>query len=220
LEAAPGNAELPEDEDFWSGENTLLLVAFLPALLEALNLLGETQAAGLQDLGVQWVEANAGAAAWVRNYTFELVTQLNGTTRENLREAMVTWAETGGEVGDLARLLRPTFGQARAQAIAASEITRADAAAAEGLGGLFGVTYAITPPTRTNCRCRVSLQTLPNGEVVGVWLTARDEKVSTARRVQTPWGEVVSDADLEGIIVSEGPYVGRPFDEVAAEVVG
>jgi hypothetical protein len=220
LEEAPGNPDLADDEEFWSGENQLLLIAFLPALLQALNVLGEAQAAGLQDLGAVWTEANPGAAAWLRNYAFELVTNLNDTTRENLREQMISWAETGGDVSDLARLLRPTFGKSRAQAIAASEITRADAAAAEGLGALFDVTYAITPPTRTNCRCRVSLQTLPNGEVVGVWLTARDDRVSTAKRVDTPWGERVSDADLEGIIVSEGPYLGRSFDEVAQEVQG
>jgi len=41
--------------------------------------------------------------------------------------------------------------------------------------------------------------------------------VSTAKRIQTPWGDVVSDADLHMVVISDGPYLGMAYDKAVAE---
>jgi len=217
IEGAGRDAALADDESFWEDEGKLMLAALLPAIIEALNALGEANADAI-DIGVEWSEANAHAMVWARSYAFDLVGGLNGTTREALREALATWAETGGDVQVLERLLAPTFGEKRARAIAGTEITRVNAAAASATGSLVGVVYALQPPSRTNCRCWTIVRVLPDGRPVGVWMTAADDRVSRAQRIITPWGDVVSDADLHGVIVSEGPWLGMRFEDAAADV--
>ena len=216
LERARRNAEVASDNPFWAGENQILTAAFIPLLAEALIGVGEARA---DALGLDWMDANAEALAWVREYTFDLVTGLNDTTRETLRRAMEAWIETGGDVEDLRKMLAPTFGEKRAQRIAASEATRANAEGAALIGQELGIVYAYKPPTRTNCRCWTVERQLPDGTWVGVWMTANDERVST-KPLDTPWGVVQGDRALQGVIVSEGPWTGRRYDEVRREMAG
>jgi len=209
---------LPEDEGFWREERGLLIAALMPALIGALNALGEEEAAAV-GLGGMWGEVNAEALAWVREYTFNLVKDLTETSRGALREALETWYQAGaGDVADLREMLAPTFGETRAQAIAATEVTRANAAATRVIGGEIGVTYALQPPAHPNCRCWTVTRALPDGSLVGVWETAMDERVNRVPVVATPWGGVASDADLQDVVVSEGPWLGRKYNEAAAEV--
>ena len=76
---------------------------------------------------------------------------------------------------------------------------------------------AMRPPTRPNCRCWTNVKMLPEGTLVVVWQTAMDDRVST-RPLATPWGVVAGDRALQGVIVSEGPHLGRSFESVAAEM--
>lgn len=213
--AASRNGGLADDDAFWEAEAEVMSGALLPAILTAVSQLGALEAAALQ---LDWSAAYPQVIAWARSYAFDLVTGLNETTRGVLREALEAWGQMGGDVNALARMLAPTFGAERARAIAGTEITRANAEGAKAAATLVGVDYAITPPSRTNCRCRPVVMALPDGQLVGVWVTANDDKVSIARRIPTPWGTIASDADLHMVIISSGPYLGRRFEEVVAEV--
>jgi len=213
--AAARNPNLPDDAEFWTKEERQLAAALLSLLVLAVAGMGEARARG--DPDVDWSDANAEALDWVSTYTFDLVRDLTETTREQLRRAMKGWLQAGGDVADLARMLEPTFSESRARAIAATEATRAASAASREIGAQLGVRYVYQPPTRTNCRCWTVERRLPDGTWVGVWMTANDERVST-RPLETPWGVVQGDRALHGVIVSEGPWLGRRFDDVAAEM--
>jgi len=176
--AGKRNERLADDTEFWANEGTLMAAALLPSLLGALSSFGERISSQV-DLGIDWSTANPAAMRWLREYNFDLVTRLNDTTREEIREAMQMWMQAGGEKADLAKLLErsPAFGRIRARAIADTETTRMFSEASSAVAAQFDVTYAIKPPSRTNCRCRPVLMSLPDGSLVGVWLTANDDLV-------------------------------------------
>lgn len=68
---------------------------------------------------------NQAALAWAREYSYELVRGLTETTQGTVRQAITTWVQTPGMTrGQLEDLLRPAFGQTRAEAIAVTEVTR------------------------------------------------------------------------------------------------
>jgi len=69
---------------------------------------------------------NAGAVAWARTYTYELVKGLTETTLDVVRGAIEQFVATPGmTMGEVAKLLEPAFGEARAKMIAMTETTRA-----------------------------------------------------------------------------------------------
>ncbi len=66
-------------------------------------------------------------AEFTRNYTTTWLAELERTTREGLRQSILTWQESGlGKRGlpDLVESLEPLFGKDRAQRIAQTETTR------------------------------------------------------------------------------------------------
>ena len=71
---------------------------------------------------------NEQAVRWAREYSFDLVQGLTNTTRNQIREVTAAFLETPGmTVGDVQALLEPGFGEDRAQMIAETELTRANA---------------------------------------------------------------------------------------------
>ena len=87
---------------------------------QAYQLMGET---GIE-LDIAMVSQEA--LDWARDYSFELVTGLDQTTRRLVQGAVSSYVETPGmTVGDLSDLLEPAFGERRAQMIATTEVTRA-----------------------------------------------------------------------------------------------
>lgn len=87
---------------------------------QAVTLMDETGIA----LDVAMVSEEALAAS--RAITYELARTLDLTTRRFVGEAVATYVGTPGmTIGDLDRLLEPAFGQARAEMIATTEVTRA-----------------------------------------------------------------------------------------------
>jgi hypothetical protein len=77
--------------------------------------------------GVAWDVVKAEAAQWASAYTFGLVKGIEDTSRDLLRRGVRQYFETPMTQGDLRRLIEPTFGVARAQRIAVTEVTRASA---------------------------------------------------------------------------------------------
>ena len=92
-----------------------------------------------------------------RALSYELAEQLDMTTRTLVGEALATYTETPGmTLGDLTKLLEPAFGEARAQMIAVTEVTRIYSDA-------------------TNTYQRIASDA--GVEMRRVWLTLRDELV-------------------------------------------
>jgi hypothetical protein len=72
-----------------------------------------------------------------RTYTYDLVTGLTDTTRRLVQESITTYTGTPGMTrGDLVSLLEPAFGEARANMIAVTEVTRAYSAATNQYQGM------------------------------------------------------------------------------------
>ena len=82
--------------------------------------------AGSLGIGFELGEINAAASEWARQYAYDLVKDLTDTTRRVVASATAQFVETPGmTIGQLRGLLKPAFGDVRAQLIAVSETTRA-----------------------------------------------------------------------------------------------
>lgn len=80
-------------------------------------------------IGIDWGNVNEAAREWARQYTFELVKGIDGTTRKHLRDSIAAFFEDEMTIGDLEDLLMSgnLFGPTRAEMIAVTEVTRAGA---------------------------------------------------------------------------------------------
>ena len=69
---------------------------------------------------------NAEAAAWARRYSYELIKDIDKTTRDVIRSAVTDFIKDPDySMADLFDLLEPQFGRVRAERIAVTEVTRA-----------------------------------------------------------------------------------------------
>ncbi|MCI0728855.1 MAG: hypothetical protein L0332_19365 [Chloroflexi bacterium] len=146
-------------------------------------------------LSFSWDLAAADARAFVEEYAFDLVTDLNATTEAGLRQAMLAWIDDGGTLDDLVDSIRPVFANEpatarieamfnvdRARMIAETEGTRAYAEGkirAYTANGLADQPPNKKPPndSHVRCRCDVALVKMDDGSWHWVWFTARDEIV-------------------------------------------
>ncbi len=207
--------------EFWQGEKKRLLAELLPKM-EELAIAGVT--VGLDKLarfGITFDSAlaHAEAAAWARTYTDDLLDKLGTTNRRVVGEVLSNWVETpGATMGDLTTSLQRVLDAnvARANLIAVTETTRAFAEGEALTYGAAGIPKPVyLPPAHPHCHCGHGVQRLPNGELVVVWLTNRDEKVCT-RELQTSWGAVKGCRDLFMRIISPGPWLGMKFADAAS----
>jgi SPP1 gp7 family putative phage head morphogenesis protein len=76
-------------------------------------------------LGFDWTLAHTHAAQWASRYSYDLVSQINDTTKAQLQTAVDEWFTNPDSLGKLRQQLEPTFGARRAQLIAQTETTRA-----------------------------------------------------------------------------------------------
>jgi hypothetical protein len=76
-------------------------------------------------IGIEWALVNTQALEWARGYTFDLVTGINGTTREAVSSAVQDYFGLGQTIGELEDQLAGVFGPVRAEMIAVTEVTRA-----------------------------------------------------------------------------------------------
>lgn len=75
--------------------------------------------------GFDWTLANTAARDWANQYVGQLIGSIEETTRNQVRQAVAAWVENGDPLESLIRELEPTFGRARAELIASTEVTRA-----------------------------------------------------------------------------------------------
>ena len=75
--------------------------------------------------GFDWTLVNVAARDWANRHAGELITLINDTTRNQVRQAVAAWIENGDPLPALIRELAPVFGGERAKLIAATEVTRA-----------------------------------------------------------------------------------------------
>lgn len=76
-------------------------------------------------MGFDWTLANTAARDWANAYVGQLITSIEETTRAQVRQAVAAWVDNGDTLEALIRELEPTFGRARAELIASTEVTRA-----------------------------------------------------------------------------------------------
>lgn len=114
-------ADQPLDlESLMHGLSAALLPAVTSAALTALDSLAN-------EIGLDLDEAQAVAnlMQWSTSYSAELVQGLTTTTKTLLEQAITTYRATPMNRATLEALLKPAFGQRRAESIAVTEITRA-----------------------------------------------------------------------------------------------
>ena len=78
-----------------------------------------------QPIGIDWAVVNQGAVNWARDYSFNLVSGINDTSRTALQATVGAYYERGQTIGQLTDRLSGIFGPVRAELIATTEITRA-----------------------------------------------------------------------------------------------
>lgn len=131
-------------------------------------------------LGFDWTLAHADARDFANQYTGELITRINDTTRRHVQQAVAQWITNGDPLPVLVNQLAATFGRDRAELIASTEVTKAYA---EGtLTGYKAAGYGDTrpsevPPKHPRCRCWVALHINDDGSAYHTWYTANDELV-------------------------------------------
>ena len=207
--------------DFWENEKQWLVPLFEPRF-QALAAEGVTQAERkLSKLGIYFdnSQSHAFAAHWAKQHTAEILSNFEANTAKMVGDKVASWTVTeGATMGDLVKLLTPILDDnvSRADAVAVTETTRC---VAEGnniaykAAGIPGMAYK--PPSHPRCRCDSAVRRLPGGVYVVVWLTERDS-LTCIRPITTPWGEVAGCRALQGVIISEGEYLGKKYSEVAA----
>jgi hypothetical protein len=211
----------PLPPDFWTLEEQELLAVLLPLLEEMAR---DGIAISLDELAGYSVtadpaDASARTSAWARAYAGELIRKINPTTRASVGEAVANWFETpGATMGDLSRNLQRILGsnEYRAALIATTETTRAYAEGSDLARREAGLPATVFKgPAHPGCRCFDSSWMLSTGEWVVLWQTNQDEIVCT-QPIQTPWGTVAGCRELQGRVISEGPYLGMTLDEAEA----
>lgn len=143
-----------------SGESvdlTGLPPALRAALIADLTATALEVMGGLADLiGPDFDPAQMGslAADWARQYTYDLVAGLTDRSRAAVQQATAAFFQ-GMRTADVAALLSPAFGERRADAIAATEVTRAAAQATvmyQQYLATHGLAYDLTWLTSTDER--------------------------------------------------------------------
>jgi len=108
-------------------------------------------------VGFDPAAVDAAAEAWASQYSYDMVRGIDATTRETVANAVTAFTNTPGMTNqDIFDKLAGTFGEARAEMIAITEVTRA---------------FAAGEQIYQNMLADMGVQT------VREWLTSEDEKV-------------------------------------------
>lgn len=206
--------------EFWDREALYLQAVILPRI-QAMAIAGANAALDrLSSVGIAFDNALAheAAAKWAREFTDDFLRdEFNTTTEGSVGNIVDNWIGTPGATrkhleDELKQVLDDNA--SRASAFAVTESTRAfsegDAIVYQeaGLPSL-----AIKPPDGdVNCRCWSAPVKLANGDWVITWQTERDTKVRTEPKT-VPWGVVEGHKGLQGVVISEGPYLGMTLSE-------
>lgn len=113
------------DEAFWSDIQARYEEVLLPTL-ENIYIDSAEQMAGADGIPpADYALVNEAAAAWARQYTFELVRGINDTSRQYLQRTINDFFQTGMNMRALQERIARQFGTVRASRIAVTEVTRA-----------------------------------------------------------------------------------------------
>ncbi|MFH1184112.1 MAG: phage minor head protein, partial [Chloroflexota bacterium] len=117
-------------DDFWDDEESELLAILMPRIVKGAQVAGAATITAMElnyALGIDWTQPSAAAVAWARRHAGDLVKGITDTTKGALHETLAAWLDTpGSTMGDLFGQLQEhyAFSEARAQAVAITEITR------------------------------------------------------------------------------------------------
>ncbi|MBI1296674.1 phage portal protein [bacterium] len=97
------------------------------ALVAGTDLGVRIAVAQLENVGFafDWTMANRRAREWATQYSYELVSGIQETSRQALQQAISEWVNDKRPLRELIEELTPIFGEQRARLIASTEITRA-----------------------------------------------------------------------------------------------
>lgn len=116
------------DADFWEEEEALLwevmVGLYLAALLYGMEGGIDELPLDLQPL-VNFDVLNTDALRFAKDYRYSLIRDITETTRNQVRDAVTTWIQSGDPLSVLETQLAPIFGANRANMIAVTEVTRA-----------------------------------------------------------------------------------------------
>jgi hypothetical protein len=206
--------------DFWTNEKTLLAQLIRPHL-ERMAVAGALEAEKKLtrfEIGFDNALVHADALAWAQRYTDDLLAQLGTTSERVVGQALAGFIDTpGATIGALEEQLKQLLdtNDARAWTIAVTETTRAYAqgnAIAYQRAGIPRLLF--NNPAHPNCRCTTGIRRLPEGDLAVVWYTNQDELVCRHMiNTGTSLGVVEGCRALHGVIISEGKYFGRKWNE-------
>jgi len=109
---------------FWDEVGKELAVVLAP-FLEEVYLTQAKELMLSQPIGIEWSLIHERAVTWVQQYTFDMVRDINQTSRSALQKAVSAYFERGQTIGELEQSISGLFGPIRASMIAQTEITRA-----------------------------------------------------------------------------------------------
>jgi SPP1 gp7 family putative phage head morphogenesis protein len=75
-------------------------------------------------LNIDWQLANNAVAEWARKYGYDLVSGINATTRQRLRQEISQFVQNDEALPELITRLEDVFGPVRAELIGVTEVTR------------------------------------------------------------------------------------------------
>lgn len=132
-------------------------------------------------IGVNWQLANEAARTWATQYSYDLVSRIDDSSRRMIQEAVSRWVESGEPLDALIADIGRVYGPVRGEMIAVTEATRAYAEGSfttyERAGFNRRPPESERPPAHVRCRCWVSLRESDPGVWEYVWYTAQDELV-------------------------------------------
>ena len=109
---------------FWDEVGKELAVVLAP-FLEEVYLTQAKELMLSQPIGIEWSLIHERAVTWVQQYTFDMVRDINQTSRSALQKAVSAYFERGQTIGELEQSISGLFGPVRASMIAVTEVTRA-----------------------------------------------------------------------------------------------
>ena len=110
--------------EFWDQAGKELAAAVLP-FSEGVYLDAAERMLEEVSVGVDWNLVNSAASNWAQQYSFELVTGINNTSRQAIQRAVSAYYTEGMTQGQLEERLSRIYSPVRAEMIARTEVTRA-----------------------------------------------------------------------------------------------
>ena len=117
----------PVNAEFWTNERRLIWQSFNDIIMDTM-LAGMSNGLPLLPAAIQplvsWDVVNQAALGFLREYRSDILNQIDIVTERQTREIINDWLLSGDPLDSLETQLAPIFGATRADAIAATEVTR------------------------------------------------------------------------------------------------